>query len=233
MAATPNTPFGVMMDFDSHKRSQRSSGLLIAGGVAGLGLLALFLWPSQEISQRPHETKTTKVVLPPPPPPPPPPEPKPVEQPPEPKPMPLEQPQDTPPPPQPSNDPVQGDSALTAREGAGPSNYGLAVGDGGGTKIGGRPGGGDNGFAAYGNVVLNAVRQSAQSDRELSRGRYAVQLALSVDAEGRVTNVRVLNGGDEKRNARIRDVLMGLRLPQRPPAGLSVVRVELNTRAGG
>src|SRR3546814_12042635 len=79
--------------------------------------------------------KTTRVILPPPPPPPPP-EVKPQETPPEPKPMPLDQPvTDTPPPPTPDAQPTVGDSALTAREGAGPSNYGLAVGDGGG-KIG-------------------------------------------------------------------------------------------------
>ncbi|AKM11047.1 hypothetical protein [Croceicoccus naphthovorans] len=203
--------------------------------VVGIGLaLALVwsLWPSETITERPNERKTTTVVLPPPPPPPPPPEPQQVEQPPEPTVAPpIEQPMDTPPP-EASSDPAPGDSALTAREGAGPSNYGLAAGDGGGTRIGGRPGGGGDAFAAYATVALNGIRQAAQSDRDLSRGRYSVQLAVTVGPDGRITNVRVIGGGDDRRNRRLREVLTGLQLSQRPPAGLPVMRIELNARSG-
>jgi protein TonB len=233
MAAAQTPPLGGGMSFGSRQRARRSSGFLIAGGVIGLGLIALFLWPSEQISQRPHDMKTTTVILPPPPPPPPP-EPIPQERPPEPTTAPpIEQPQDTPPPPQPSADQAPGDSALTAREGAGPSNYGLAAGDGTGTRIGGRPGGSGDGFAAYANVAQSAIREAAQRDREMTRGRYSVQLAVTVDPEGRITNVRIVNGsGDARRDARLREILVGLQLSQRPPAGLPVMRIELNARSG-
>ena len=204
--------------------------------VVGVGLALILVYTligRQTVSDRPNEMKTTRVILPPPPPLPPP-EVKPVEQPPEPTAAPpIEQPLDTPPPPEAaSSDPVQGDSALTAREGAGPSNYGLVGGDGGGTRIGGRPGGSGDAFRAYANVALNAIRQAAQSDRELSRGRYMVQLAVTVGPDGRITHVRVLDGGDERRNARLVQLLTGFQLSQRPPAGLPVMRIELNARSG-
>lgn len=203
--------------------------------VVGIGLAVVIAWNltnQQTVTERPNQVTTTTVILPPPPPPPPP-EPEQVEQPPEPTVAPpIEQPVDTPPPPDQSSDPTPGDNALTAREGAGPSNYGLARGDGSGTRIGGRPGGGDA-FAAYANVALGGIRQAAQGDRELSRGRYSVQLAVTVGPDGRITNVRVIGGGDERRNARLREVLTGLQLSQRPPAGLPVMRIELNARSGG
>ena len=235
MAALQNSPLGGPMEFGSRRRARRACGLLIGGAAVGLALIALILWPTQQVSQRPHDMKTTQVILPPPPPPPPPPEPIEQEKPPEPtEAPPIEQPLDTPPPPdqQQSSEPTVGDSALTAREGAGPSNYGLAVGDGGGTRIGGRPGGGGDAFAAYANVALAGIRQAAQSDRELSRGRYTVQLSVTVGEDGRITGVRVLSGGDERRNARLREVLTGYQLSQRPPAGLPAMRIELNARSG-
>ena len=60
-----------------------------------------------------------------------------------------------------------------------------------------------------------------------------MQLAVTVSPDGRITNVRVIEGGDERRNARLREVLTGLQLSQRPPAGLPVMRIELNARSGG
>lgn len=203
--------------------------VLVLGGV----LAVTFLRPST-ISERMRDDKTVRVVLPPPPPPPPPPEVQPVEKPPEPTPAPIEQPQDTPPPPDASAQPTVGDSALTAREGAGPSNYGLQGGDGSGTRIGGRPGGGDGGFGAYANLALAAVRQAAQADTLLSRGRYTARLAVTVSPEGRILSARLLSStGDAARDARLQDRLVGLQLSQRPPAGLPVLRIELNARSGG
>jgi outer membrane biosynthesis protein TonB len=200
---------------------------VIGGGFALLLLLGVFADPTTRL--RPNETRTVQVVLPPPPPPPPPPEIKPVEQPPEPMAMPVDQPQDTPPPEpqQQSSEPsTPGDNALTAREGAGPSNYGLAQGDGGGTRIGGRPGGAGDAFAAYAQIAQQCIRQAAQSDKQLSRGRYAMRLAVRVDPDGRIADVQI-GTGDEKRAARIREVLTGLQCSQRPPAGMPVTRVEL------
>lgn len=216
------------------RSSARFGQALIVIGVGLILVLGYLFWGRETVSERPNEVKTTRVILPPPPPPPPP-EPQEVEQPPEPVDAPpIEEPLDTPPPPDQSqsSEPAPGDNALTAREGAGPSNYGLAGGDGGGTRIGGRPGGVGNGFAAYANLALADIRAAAQRDEALSRGRYSVQLAVSVDAAGRITNVRVLSGGSDRRNARIREVLTGLQLSQRPPDGLPVMRIELTARSG-
>lgn len=233
MALSSSDPMGGSGGPRRRKQSPVTFGRVLVVVGAGLVLvLAYTLIGRQTVSERPNEMKTTTVILPPPPPPPPP-EVKPQETPPEPKPMPLEQPVTDTPPPTPDAQPTVGDNALTAREGAGPSNYGLAMGDGGGTRIGGRPGGaGGDGFAAYANVALAGIRQAAQGDRDLSRGRFTVQLAVTIGSDGRITNVRVISGGDEKRNARLRDLLTGLQLSQRPPAGLPVMRIELNARSG-
>ncbi|MFK0298757.1 TonB C-terminal domain-containing protein [Brevundimonas sp. NPDC090276] len=206
----------------------------VIGAVAVLAvvLAATFLRPAS-VSERQREDKTVRVVLPPPPPPPPPPEVA-QEKPPEPSPTPMDQPvEDTPPPPDAPSEPTVGDSALTAREGAGPSNYGLARGDGSGTRIGGRPGGGDGGFGAYGELTRREVTQAVQGERDLSRGRYSAQMAVTVDAEGRITSVRLLRGtGDARRDAALQRALTGLKLSRRPPDGLPVMRIELNARSG-
>lgn len=214
------------------RRSPVTLGRAVAAG--GIMLVLILVWnlmSAQLVTRRPNEMKTTQVILPPPPPPPPPPEVKPQETPPEPTDAPpIEEPVDTPPPPdqapQQSSEPTPGDNALTAREGAGPSSYGLAKGDGSGTRIGGRPGGSGDAFAAYAQIAQQCIRQAAQSDRQLSRGRYAVKLAVRVDPEGRIADVNV-GDGDAKRAARIREVLTGLQCSQRPPAGMPVTRVEL------
>lgn len=231
MAAGALTDPGMFGDPGHGPRRRKPSPVtfgrvLVVVGVGLVLLLAYTLIGRQTVSERPNEMKTTRVILPPPPPPPP--EVKPVEKPPEPKPMPLDQPvTDTPPPPTPDAQPTTGDSALTAREGAGPSNYGLAVGDGGGTRIGGKPGGSD-GFGAYANVAMSDIRRAVQSDPALSRGRYAVRLMVGVSPDGRITNVRLLNStGDAKRDGAIERRLAGLQLSQRPPAGLPVMRIEL------
>lgn len=216
------------------RRSKVSWPVVAVAGVLAVILAVTFLRPST-VSERQRDDKTVRVVLPPPPPPPPPPEVKPVEQPPEPKPTPMDQPIDqAPPPPDAPAQPTVGDSALTAREGAGPSNYGLASGDGSGTRIGGRPGGGDGGFGAYANVALAGVRQAAQADRELSRARFTARLAVTVGPDGRIANVRLVSStGDARRDARLIQVLTGVQLSQRPPPGLPVMRIELNARAAG
>lgn len=216
------------------KRSKINWAVVAVVGVLALILAVTFLRPST-VSERQRDDKTVRVVLPPPPPPPPPPEVKPQEQPPEPKPTPMDQPVDqAPPPPDAPAQPTVGDSALTAREGAGPSNYGLAAGDGSGTRIGGRPGGGDGGFGAYANLALAAIRQSAQSDAVLSRGRYTARLLVTVSPDGRIVSARLLNStGDAARDARLQERLVGLQLSQSPPPGLPVMRIELNARSGG
>lgn len=226
--------YAFMADDPPPPRRRRRINWPVVGAVAVLAavLAATFLRPAS-VSERQREDKTVRVVLPPPPPPPPPPEVA-QEKPPEPTPTPMDQPvEDTPPPPDAPSEPTVGDSALTAREGAGPSNYGLARGDGSGTRIGGRPGGGDGGFGAYGELTRREVTQAVQGERDLSRGRYSAQLAVTVDAEGRITSVRLLRGtGDARRDAALQRTLTGLRLSRRPPDGLPVMRIELNARSG-
>ncbi|MNX23870.1 hypothetical protein D3C86_538800 [compost metagenome] len=226
--------YAYLADDPPPPRRRRRINWPVVGAVAVLAavLAATFLRPAS-VSERQREDKTVRVVLPPPPPPPPPPEVA-QEKPPEPTPTPMDQPvEDTPPPPDAPSEPTVGDSALTAREGAGPSNYGLARGDGSGTRIGGRPGGGDGGFGAYGELTRREVTQAVQGERDLSRGRYSAQLAVTVDAEGRITSVRLLRGtGDARRDAALQRALTGLKLSRRPPDGLPVMRIELNARSG-
>ena len=224
-------------DGGRRRRSPVTLGrIALVGGVALTGFVIWSLFSAQIVTERPNENKTTQVILPPPPPPPPPPPQEKEIAPPEPTiAPPLDQPVEAPTPPTPDapsqSDPAPGDNALTAREGAGPSNYGLAAGDGGGTRIGGRPGGGGGGsaFAAYGQMAVGDIRRAAQADRELNRGRYRIEeIEIAVDAEGRISRVRVLRGGDERRNARIAQLLTGLQLSQRPPAGMPSLRVALS-----
>ncbi len=237
MAAAQTAPGGSPLGGGTtfgRKQARRSSAWLYGGAAVGLGLIALFLWPSQEISQRPHDMKTTTVILPPPPPPPPPPPKEQVEQPPEPTiAPPIEQPLDTPPPPDQASDPTPGDNALTAREGAGPSNYGLQSGDGSGTRIGTRPGGSGDAFRAYAGIAQRCVQRAVQGDRELARGRYAMQVAVTFASDGRITSARPTTGDDERRNARVREILTGLQCSPPPPPGLPVMRLDLNARSGG
>lgn len=224
-------------DGGHRRRSPVTLGrIALVGGVALTGFVIWSLFSAQIVTERPNENKTTQVILPPPPPPPPPPPQEKEIAPPEPTiAPPLDKPVEAPTPPTPDapsqSDPAPGDNALTAREGAGPSNYGLAAGDGGGTRIGGRPGGGGGGsaFAAYGQMAVGDIRRAAQADRELNRGRYRIEeIEIAVDAEGRISRVRVLRGGDERRNARIAQLLTGLQLSQRPPAGMPSLRVALS-----
>lgn len=216
------------------RKSPVTFGRLLA--VIGVGLVVAIAWNMlswELVRDRPNEMKTTAVILPPPPPPPPP-ETRPVKQPPEPKiAPPVEQPVDTPPPPDQANsDPAPGDNALTAREGAGPSNYGLARGDGSGTRIGGRPGGGaGDGFRAYAGVAQACIQRAAQADRELTRGRYNAALTVTMASDGRIADARV-SGVDDRRAAQIRGLLAGVQC-QSPPAGLPAMRLQLSARAGG
>ena len=196
-------------------------GLVIAIGYNFLG--------TQTVSDRPNEMKTTQVILPPPPPPPPPPETKPVEQPPEPTiAPPIEQPVDAPPPPDQANsDPTPGDNALTAREGAGPSNYGLGVGDGGGVRIGGRPGGGGGGggvmsVGMYTSYLKSTLQERVQDDPRLSRLVFSADYIITVTPDGRITGVTFRNarGGNDADMQKLTALLQGVRGLDPPPSAM-------------
>ena len=192
-------------------------------------VILLFVLREGQVIERRNDNKSVQVVLPPPPPPPPPPEPKLEPKPLEPKPTPVEQPTE-PVPEEPAPDaPVQ--DALTAREGAGPSNYGLAQGDGSGVRIGGKPG--NAGFAAYVSTVQDDMRQVLQRDKKLAKGRYSIQLLVAVDRSGRITRLDLIKGsGDSERDRAILALLENYQLASPPPAGLPAVRIEFNAQPG-
>jgi protein TonB len=143
----------------------------------------------------------------------------------------VEQPEQqlTPPPPTPQDQP-KGDDALTAREGPGAGNYGLRVGDGGGTRIGGKAGG--DRFGAYAQLILAEVRKETQADPQLGGLDYTARLRVSLNAEGEVVNVASLDGAlDRKIEALLRARLMRIKLSTPPPSGLPPVRIEISSRS--
>ncbi len=234
MAAAALTHTGGLGGFGGGPEGPRRRSSPVTFGrvmiVLGVGLAVALVWMMATritVTDRPSSLRTTRVILPPPPPPPPP-EPVVQERPPEPvpTPVPMEQPTEAPPPEAPA-EPTSGDNALTAREGAGPSNYGLARGDGSGTRIGGKAGGGDA-LAAYAGIAVADIRRAAQDDPVLARGRYRASFLVTVDPAGRITSLRLLEStGDARRDAAIERRLTGLLLSQRPPAGLPAMRIEL------
>lgn len=197
-------------------------------------LAAAFLLRPGVVSDRTRDDKVVRVVLPPPPPPPPP-EVKPAETPPEPSPTPLDQPVDAaPPPPDAPAEPTAGDNALTAREGAGPSNYGLAAGDGSGARIGGRPGGGGGGYGAYGGVVRGAILRRLQGDPATRDAEFGGGVNVWLDAGGRIERAALVRStGDAAMDAALVRLLRGVDVGQPPPAGMpQPIRLRIGARSG-
>jgi protein TonB len=220
-----------------HRRRRHGRGGFnwpLAGVIVLVAVIAaIFLLRGQTITERPGEEKITRVVLPPPPPPPPPPEVKPEEKPPEPKAMPIEQPvTDTPPPPTPQADSAPGDDALSAREGAGPSSYGLAIGDGSGSRIANTSGRGIGGFnrAAYASYLEGEIRRALESNRTLRAASLRARARVWIDANGRITRVEVM-GSDRADD--VREALVG-RSVRPPDASLAMpVALSLDIRRAG
>lgn len=216
--------------FERHRRKRlpRWTGPAVLGLIV-LGIVASYLLRSPAIGERDLTHEILNVVLPPPPPPPPPkvkpPEPTPPKRVPrviEPK------PQETPPPPTPAPPQPTQSAPLTARVGNGPTNFGLAVGNGSGLRIGGSS---NNGFAAYGQFVTDGVQRAIASDPELAKGQFSIRLQLTISPEGQIVAVRFeSSSGDSKLDNTLEHLLSSLTLPQRPPAGLPPVRIELNQR---
>jgi type IV secretory pathway VirB10-like protein len=205
---------------------------VLAGLVAVAGLILVLHGPETGVHE--SERKVINVVLPPPPPPPPPPPEQP--RPPEPKPeIPQPQPaQATPPPtPQPPQPQAAPSDAISARVGAGPSNYGLAQGNGGGTRIGGGGTGNGDAFVSYSSVALAEMKRVAEADPALNTGHFTASLVVAVDPDGRIASVRVLSGsGDAKRDAALERRLAGFRISRRPPDGMPVMRVQFDLGNG-
>ena len=215
------------------RRSGLSFGAVLALGAAVLAaFLALTLLRGATISEHRSDMKTTRVVLPPPPVPPPPP--KPEVKPPEPKPTPLDQPTDAPPPPTPSAPApaaAPGADALTAREGAGPSSYGLAIGDGSGSRAGGKVGGfGGFNRAAYASYLEGEIKRAMEADKALRSTALKAKARVWIDAGGKITRVEV--DGSERAET-IRAALVGRSVrPPDPSVGMPVA-LSLDIRRAG
>ena len=176
-----------------------------------------------------------QVVLPPPPPPPPPPpkeEPQKIEQ---------AQPKEQTPriakplaKATPSRAPAPPGNPLTAAPGAGPNQYGLAVGNGGGDTIGGGGGGGDP-FAYYRGVVASRVRQLLQDNRDTRFGTYAIEASIWVSNAGLIERARLISStGDAARDAAIARLLTGASIGEPMPDGLAQpIRLRIGATAPG
>jgi periplasmic protein TonB len=223
--------------FDGFSRRRRARRARWVGPVVliaiVLGMALLFMLRAPAVHQD-EQTKIINVVLPPPPPPPPPQPPK-SEQPQPEKPKPIDIPKptpETPPPPSPTPPQAQANDALSAREGPAAGNFGLAVGNGGGTRIGGGTGGG-TAFTGYGMAIASELQQACAHNANVVKGRYAARLEVRVNPDGTITAASFMQGsGDDRRDQAIRSCVVGHQLTQRPPPGLPPVRVEFNSRPG-
>lgn len=190
-----------------------------------LGAVIVYFLQGPTIGTRNIERKMLAVVLPPPPPPPPPPKEKPPEPP---KPIQETKAEVTPPTPTPPT--PQANDALSAREGPAAGNFGLAVGNGGGTRIGGGTGG--DAFMAYVSIVQREVRTAMQSDPKLKDATFAVKVTVKVNADGAIQDVSFDgDDGTSEREQAIKKLLSALTLSQKPPSGLPPVRLALSSRS--
>lgn len=194
--------------------------VLLAGGA----LLTYFL-QGPSIGTRNFDRKILAVVLPPPPPPPPPPKEKPPEPP---KPMQETKADVTPPTPTPPA--PDANDALSAREGPAAGNFGLAVGNGGGTRIGGGVGG--DPFMAYVSIIQSDIRRAMQADPKLRSLTYAVRVMLKISPDGAIQDVAFENDdGTSERDTIIKRVLASLTLSRKPPEGLPPIKLQLASRS--
>lgn len=199
--------------------SRWSRALGVAGALGVLALLGWLVWSLMQDAgpvQKRMPPRITQVILPPPPPPPPPPQP---EQEPEPE-KPVENT------PFESIDPPKDDSAdppgdpLTAEAGPGSNQFGLTPGSGGGTRIGGK-GGGGNPYAGYAAMVQRNVQQYLQRDDKTRKGRYSATVAMWLNADGSIQRSQIVaTTGKPELDAAIIAALQGRSLPQAPPADM-------------
>ena len=158
---------------------------------------------------------------PPPPPPPkePPPEaPKPLETPRVQEPKPLAKAPDKPKP-----APAQANSPLTGAAGSGSNPYGLQVGNGDGSVIGGSGGGGGTGsnFGFYAAMLQSQVQSALKRDEKTRTGRFHVSVKVWLGPAGQVTRTQLTSSsGDPAMDSTLTRVIGGLSLGEAPPAGM-------------
>ncbi|MFC6841137.1 TonB family protein [Xanthomonas theicola] len=197
------------------RRWRKLGATLLA--LLALGWLAtLLLRPSQPGPARAQPPRITQVMLPPPPPPP---KPEPESPKPQQQPRPLQAAEPTPQPKPDAEQTPPGDP-LTAPAGPGDNAFGLQAGDGGGTMIGGKGGGGGP-FASYAASVQRAVQQLLQRDERTRKGRYSATVAVWLNPDGSIGRLQILSSaGKPELDAAIVRALQDQPLPQPPPASL-------------
>ena len=222
--------------FDKDWRKRAGPLAIFAVLVLALGAVIWILATQTSGVKVAREAPDMVALLPPPPPPPPPPK----DQPPPPpdkivetEPKPVDQPKaPTPDTPAPltQNAPAQ----------AGGDSFGLQAGSGGGMKIGGtgtgQTAGVAGGFneAAYGRRMGVDIQRAIQGAEKDNRLVFTVDVAVFVDAAGRVTRASILKGsGDAQLDDALLAVLRGARMSEPPPAGLKFPqRVTIRGRRG-
>ena len=194
-----------------HRRSKRAP---LVGGVLLVLLIGGVVWFIHNIVTNkdikpPHVVENVTLIRPPPPPeetPPPPPPPEKVEEP---------LPQDEPPP-APDNAPAPSQQlGLDAEGTAGGDSFGLAA------RLGGSEITGTGGaiFAWYTGKLKNEVSDRLSSDSKLRGKKYTVAVRIWIEADGRIKDVRVVNGtGNHEIDSAIAADLAALgRLSESPP----------------
>lgn len=213
------------MDPTGSEQLKRWGGrLLLVLLLAGAGWL--IYWAStQTMGVRKPATPPTLVAVMPPPPPPPPEPPKTEEPPPEPdkqvptdQPKPLDAPAPTP------------QLTISGPAQAGGDAFGIQAGTGGGMTLGGTPGGtgvgngpvaGGFGESSYRRLMAAEIQQAVQSDEKLSKLIFQAEIAVALDAGGRLTTASILkSSGDPTLDRSLIAAVQRVgRVSEPPPAG--------------
>ncbi|MGH8079614.1 MAG: TonB family protein [Lysobacter sp.] len=198
--------------------STLSRALSVLGVLGVFAVIAWLIWSLMQDSKpvvKRTPPRITQVILPPPPPPPPPPQPDKV---PEEEKLVENTPFESLDPPKDDSPEPPGDP-LTADAGPGNNEFGLQAGNGGGgTRIGGK-GGGGNPYAGYASMVQRTVQQYLQRDDKTRKGRYSATVAMWLNTDGTIQRSQVIaSTGKPELDAAIVAALQGRSLPQAPPA---------------
>lgn len=191
------------------KRATWVGGLMLVLVLVGGAVWFIHSIVSNKENKPPHLVENVTLIRPPPPPdepPPPPPPPEKVEEP---------LPQDEPPP-SPDNTPAPTPQlGLDAEGSAGGDSFGLAARQGGSdiTGTGGAV------FAWYTGKLKSAVSERLSSDDKLRGKKYTVGVRIWIEADGRIKDVRVINGTGNRDidNAIAADLVALGRLSDSPP----------------
>lgn len=191
------------------KRATWVGGLLLVLVLVGGAVWFIHSIVSNKENKPPHVVENVTLIRPPPPPeetPPPPPPPDKVEEP---------LPQDEPPP-SPDNTPAPTPQlGLDAEGTAGGDSFGLAARQGGSdiTGTGGAV------FAWYTGKLKSAVSDRLSADEKLRGKKYSVGVRIWIEADGRIKDVRVVNGtGSREIDSAIAADLVAMgRLSESPP----------------